>query len=183
MMALGNARRWGVVLGVAALVLVVDQLTKWWAVAELGDRTIDIVWTLRFNLVENRGAAFSLFGGGGRGPLISLLVLGVVGFLLVQVRTMRSPTGVVAVGLILGGAVGNLLDRLFRGADDGVLHGPVIDFIDFQWWPVFNVADMAVVCGALLLAWYTIRQPPEQPDESAGVDPDGATPPSPAPEV
>lgn len=163
----GFRRRWGIVLGVGASVFVLDQLSKWWAVDELSDRTIDLVWTLRFALVENRGAAFSLFGGGGKGPIISLLVVGVVVFLLVQVRSMRSTAGFVAVGLILGGALGNLSDRLLRSGD-GFLHGAVIDFIDLQWYPVFNMADMAVVCGAFLLAWVSLRSSSANDDDEGG---------------
>jgi signal peptidase II len=62
----------------------------------------------------------------------------------------------VALGMIVGGASGNLCDRLLRG-DAGLLHGSVVDFIDFQWWPVFNVADIGVVCGAILLVIATFR--------------------------
>ena len=71
-------------------------------------------------------------------------------------RTVPTRTGAVAVGLVLGGAAGNLADRAFR-AGDGFLGGAVIDFIDAQWYPVFNVADMAVVGGALLLLFATAR--------------------------
>ena len=62
--------------------------------------------------------------------------------------------------MIVGGALGNVLDRAFRG-DAGFFHGGVIDFIDFQWWPVFNVADIGVVCGAVLLVISTLRDPRE----------------------
>ena len=71
-------------------------------------------------------------------------------------RTVPTRTGAVAVGLVLGGAAGNLTDRAFR-AGTGFLGGAVIDFIDVQWYPVFNVADMAVVGGALLLLLATAR--------------------------
>ena len=56
----------------------------------------------------------------------------------------------VSAGLLIGGALGNLVDRVFRG--DGWLHGAVVDFIDVQWWPIFNVADIGVTCGAVLFA-------------------------------
>ncbi len=72
--------------------------------------------------------------------------------------TSRTTLGAVAAGLIAGGAVGNLLDRAFRG-DQGFLHGGVVDFIDLQWWPVFNVADACVVVGALLLVVASFRAP------------------------
>ncbi|MCB1248618.1 MAG: signal peptidase II [Acidimicrobiales bacterium] len=137
------------VLVVAAIVLALDQLTKWWALATVSDRTIDVVWTLRLHVTHNTGAAFSLFAGSGIGPLIALVAVGIVGVLLWQGRFVTSRVGTVALGMVLGGAVGNLIDRVFRG--DGVLDGAVVDFIDLQWWPVFNVADAAVVVGSILL--------------------------------
>ena len=141
-------RRIGLVLAVAAAVIVVDQLTKWWAVETLSTRTIDVVWKLRLILVENRGTAFSLTQSGG--PVITLLALAVVAGLLWYSRGVRSRWGLVALGLVAGGALGNLIDRAFRG-DAGFMQGAVIDFIDVQFWPVWNVADMAVSIGAVLL--------------------------------
>jgi len=64
----------------------------------------------------------------------------------------------VLFGAIAGGAIGNVIDRIFR-AKDGFMSGGVIDFIDFQWWPIFNVADIAVVCGAMGLMWLSFREP------------------------
>jgi len=68
--------------------------------------------------------------------------------------------GQVAVGMVIGGALGNVADRLFRG--DGWLHGSVIDFIDPQWWPIFNVADIGVVVGGILLVFGAITAPPAE---------------------
>lgn len=139
---------------VAAAVFVLDQLTKQWAVATLDDRTIDVVWTLRFNLVRNTGAAFSLLVG--LGPFIAI---GVVVVVIVLVRTGRSAATrpmAVAIGLIVGGALGNLADRVFRSGD-GFLGGAVVDFVDLQWWPVFNVADASVVIGSALLVLSGMR--------------------------
>lgn len=143
-------------LAVGAAVVAVDQLTKWWALETLDDRTIDVVWTLRFHLTFNPGASFSL--GGGFGRWIGLLALVVVGILVWQGRAVQSRGGSVVLGLILGGALGNLADRAFR-ADDGFFSGEVVDFIDLQWWPVFNVADACVVIGGLLLVASTLRGP------------------------
>lgn len=140
---------------VAVAVLVVDQLTKWWALENLADRSIDLVWTLRLNLVFNRGASFSM--GDGFGPLIGIVALGVVGILLWTGRTMSSLWGSIALGLVLGGALGNLTDRALRSTD-GFMGGAVIDFIDFRWYPVFNVADAGVVVGALLLLLVSYRR-------------------------
>lgn len=143
---------------VALAVIIVDQLTKWWALETLATRTIDVVWTLRFNLAFNTGTAFSL--GGGYGSIIAVLALGVVGYLIWQGRQVASWLGAVSVGLIVGGALGNLIDRVFRG-DGGFLSGAVVDFIDLQWWPIFNIADAAIVVGGLLLVLQTLRQPAE----------------------
>jgi signal peptidase II len=140
--------RWGLLLGVAAAVLALDQLTKWWAVNTLDVRTIDVVWTLRLRLTLNHGSAFSL--ASGRGALISVAALVIVAVLLRSGRyATRAPTAV-AIGLVLGGAIGNLLDRGFRPGH-GFLGGGVVDFVDLQWWPVFNLADSAIVIGAILL--------------------------------
>jgi signal peptidase II len=129
-------------------VVLADQLSKWWAVENLHDHNIDVFWTLRFRLIGNRGSAFSL--GTGLGPLFALGAIVVAIALLVIGRKAPTRVGAVALGLVLGGAVGNLLDRVFR-AGEGIFGGYVVDFIDFQWWPIFNVADMAIVCGALLI--------------------------------
>lgn len=157
--------RWPLLIGVAAFVLVADQLSKWWAVETLDTRTIDIVGSLRFRLALNHGAAFSL--SQGRGPLISVLALVVVVVLLRTGRHATRPLAAVALGMVVGGAFGNLSDRAFREGD-GFLGGGVVDFIDLQWWPIFNVADMGVVCGAILLVIMSWREP--EPTDGAGGD-------------
>lgn len=135
-------------LAIAAVVVAVDQLTKHWALNALsGGRTIDLVGSLRFNLAFNRGMAFSQ--GAGLGPVIGVVALLVVVGLLISVGRSTSRFYPLAVGLIIGGALGNLLDRLFR--DPGWLRGGVVDFIDLQWWPIFNVADIAITVGGALL--------------------------------
>jgi signal peptidase II len=132
---------------IAIAVVITDQLTKQWALAALDDGPIDLVWTLRFNLVFNRGMAFGQ--GDGLGPVIGVVALVVVVALLVSLRRGSGTLGAVGVGLVVGGAIGNVIDRLFRSP--GWLRGAVVDFIDFQWFPVFNVADMAINIGAGLL--------------------------------
>jgi signal peptidase II len=144
------------VIGVAALVVVLDQLTKWWALRALDDRDIDLFWTLRLHLVENSGAAFSL--AGGRGGLVALLAIAVVIALIAFGRAIDTKVGAVALGLVLGGAAGNILDRVFRDGN-GFLGGAVIDFVDLQWWPVFNVADAAVTIGGLIIVFVVARAP------------------------
>jgi signal peptidase II len=147
-------------LAIAATVVLVDQLTKQWALNALDDGPIDVVWTLRFNLAFNKGMAFSQ--GTGFGPIIGIVALVVIVILLVSVGRSSSRLYPFAVGLIVGGAVGNLIDRLFR--DPGWLRGAVVDFIDVQWWPIFNVADIAVTVGGALLLYTSVQRP--QPEES-----------------
>ena len=132
---------------VAVAVVIVDQLTKWWAVRTLDDRNIDVFWTLRFHLSYNTGMAFSR--GQNLGPLIGVIALVIVVVLLLSVKRTSSRLSEVVVGLIIGGAIGNIIDRLIR--DPYWLRGGVVDFIDFQWFPIFNVADMAVTIGGVLL--------------------------------
>jgi signal peptidase II len=145
------------VVAVAAAVVVLDQLTKWWAVSTLDDRDIDLFWTLRLNLSYNTGMAFSR--GENWGPLIGVLAMVIVVALLLSMRRSASRLTDVTVGLIIGGAIGNIIDRLFRSP--GWLRGGVVDFIDFQWFPIFNVADMAITIGGALLvisSWMAGRQ-------------------------
>lgn len=142
---------WRVPTAAACGVVALDQATKWWALEALADgRTVDLVWTLRFRLVHNTGAAFSQ--GQGLGPLIVPLVVVVVVLLVRFASRSTDQLSRAAVGMVVGGAVGNQLDRGFR-AGDGFLGGAVVDFVDLQWWPVFNVADSAVVVGAALILW------------------------------
>jgi signal peptidase II len=146
--ALAARQRTGLVAVVAAVVIAVDQITKSWAVHALATKDIDLVWTFRFHLARNRGAAFSFaFSSGG---VIAIVAIVVVVVLIRLGRSLDSLVGVLSLGLVLGGAVGNLVDRAFRDAH-GFLGGAVVDFIDPQWWPVFNVADAAVSIGGVLL--------------------------------
>jgi len=130
---------------ISAVIVLLDQVSKAWALRDLADgRIIHVIWTMQFNLTFNRGMAFSR--GTGIGPIIGVIGLVVVVLLLLSLRRADNTLTRVATGLIIGGAVGNILDRLFRGS--GWMRGAVVDFIDFQWWPVFNVADMAIMIGA-----------------------------------
>ena len=153
-----NRRRGAVTiaLGVAGLVILLDQLTKWWAVTHLQDRVIHLFWTLQLNLTFNSGMAFGR--GRGLGPLIAVVGVGVVIGLLLGTSRAPSTLAVIAGGLVLGGAISNLLDRFFREGS-GFLGGRVIDFIDPQWFPVFNLADAAIDIGAVLLVIAMLRAP------------------------
>lgn len=149
--SLGHRSRYRILGLFAGLIIVVDQITKWWAVERLeGGRTIDLFWTLRFKLHRNTGASFGV--GEGLTPIIAVAAMAVSVALVVMARRVNEPRVLLAMGAVLGGALGNVVDRFFR-AGDGFLAGGVVDFIDFQWWPIFNVADMGVVLGGITLAW------------------------------
>ena len=143
-------------LGIAALVVALDQLTKHWAQNALAEETKHLFWTLQLNLSFNSGMAFST--GRGVGPLIGAVAIVVIIGLALSVRRVAADSmlAAVAAGLVVGGAIGNLADRIFRGP--GWLHGSVIDFVDFQWFPIFNVADAAITIGGVLFVIWTLRR-------------------------
>jgi len=133
---------------IAGVVVLLDQLTKHWAVNALSDgASRDVFWKLHWNLAFNSGMAFSQ--AQGIGPYIGALALVVVVVLVLSLRKANGRGSALAAGLVVGGACGNLADRLFRG--DGWLHGSVVDFIDFEFWPIFNIADMGVSIGGVLI--------------------------------
>ena len=130
------------------LVVLLDQVTKSWAVSALVDgRVIHVIGSLQFSLGFNSGFAFSQ--GQGMGPLVGIFAIIAVLFLLRAVRKATTQLSALALCAIVAGAIGNIADRFFRG--EGWLHGRVVDFIDVQWWPVFNVADSSITVGACAL--------------------------------
>lgn len=140
---------WTVVL--AALVLVADQLTKWWAESSLtlGDDTIPLVGSLLgLRLVYNPGAALSI--ATGMTWVLTIVVVAVVVVIVRMVSRIGSRAWAVALGLLLGGALGNLLDRFFR--EPGFARGHVVDFLAYGNWFVGNVADVAIVGAAVMIA-------------------------------
>lgn len=142
-----SVKRLPISAGLLALVAAtVDQVTKWWALRALADGPIDIVPTVTLRLLLNDGASFST--GAGNGRLVGILVLGVIGYLVWLMNRHELRAGVLILAVVLGGAIGNALDRLFR-AEHGFLTGHVIDFIDVSWFAVFNLADICVVLGSI----------------------------------
>jgi signal peptidase II len=135
---------------VAALVVLADQLTKSWAVSRLSQGPIHVVGPLDFELQRNTGSAFSLF----QGETAVLVIIAVALVAVLLVLAGRAPTSgrALVLGLILGGALGNLADRVFRGSNGGV-----IDFIALHVWPTFNVADSCIVVGCVLLIVSLLR--------------------------
>jgi signal peptidase II len=146
----GSWSRLAIASAVAALVVLVDQLTKSWAVSRLWHGPIHVLGPLDLELQRNTGSAFSLFQG--QAAVLVVIAVVLVGVLLVLAG--RSPTSgrAIVLGLILGGALGNLSDRLFRGGN-----GAVIDFIALRFWPTFNVADACIVVGCVLLIVSLLR--------------------------
>ncbi|MEI6198534.1 MAG: signal peptidase II [Actinomycetota bacterium] len=140
-----SRRRQALLIGT---IVLIDQLTKSWAVSSLTNgRVIHVVGSLQFSLGFNSGFAFSQ--GQSMGPVVGIFAIVAVLFLLRAVRNASTPLSALALCAIVAGAIGNIADRIFRG--DGWLHGRVIDFIDLQWWPVFNFADSAISVGACAL--------------------------------
>lgn len=148
-----RARRAGVLLSVALVVLALDLATKVYVVARLeGQRPVDL-GLLRLAVSRNPGAAFSFAEGATL--LFTLVAVVVVVVVLRIARRVRSTAWAWALGLLLGGASGNLVDRLFRSP--GVGRGAVVDFLDFKVWPVFNLADSAIVVGGALAVLLSFR--------------------------
>ena len=106
-------RRYGALIAVAATALALDQLTKWWALRTLDDRTIDLVGSLRLALTFNKAGAFGL--GSSFVPVLAVVAVGFVLVIVVRGETNTGLPVAIALGLVLGGAFGNLADRLFRG--------------------------------------------------------------------
>jgi signal peptidase II len=140
---------------VGLLILFLDQLTKALALQHLtpGEPVNVIGSFLKFNLIRNSGAAFSL--GAGYTPYISAIQITVALGVVYLSRKLGSAGWAVAFGLLFGGAVGNIIDRIFR--EPSPFHGHVVDFLQTPHWAIFNVADMAVTSAAALLVIQTLR--------------------------
>ena len=149
--------------------LGLDQLTKQWAISALSDGPNHIVGPFSFRLVYNSGSAFGI--NALSGVWLGLLAFAVVVILFFYSRNLPSRTMTIFLGLVTGGALGNLADRLFR-AGDGFLSGRVVDFIDLSRWPVFNLADTGIVVGAIGAAIIGSRVFANDTDEIANADKD-----------
>ena len=134
----------------AAGIYAVDRITKWVVELRLSGRPpVDVIpGVVRLRFTTNTGGAFGLFGG--QAWLFFGATAVVCAVIVVVSTSLQSRVSAVGLGLILGGALGNLTDRIVRGSGSS-LNGRVIDFIDFRVWPVFNLADAAIVIGAALI--------------------------------
>jgi signal peptidase II len=156
-------RRIGVLAAVAITAYVLDLATKMMVVSWLEDRApVELVgeW-LRFEAVRNSGAAFGM--GQALTVVFTCIAAVVVLVILRLARKLYSAPWAIALGLLLGGALGNLTDRIFRAP--GVFQGAVVDFIAPKHFAVFNLADSAIVCGGILIVLLSFR----------GLDPDGTS--------
>lgn len=135
-------------LPVAGAVVAADLWTKRNAAASFADGPLTVIpGILTFTFGENSGASFSMFQNGG--PFLAMAAVVAVVVVLVALRHPRPTLEVIAFGLIMGGATGNLADRIFRA--EGFLDGRVIDWIQFPNFPVFNIADSAITISVMLL--------------------------------
>ena len=151
---LGNPRKY--LLIPALIILAVDQVTKILVVAKLEDREpIELFWTLRLNVIRNKGASFSL-GSEFTSLLAVIAILAAIAIFALS-KSVKTPTTSAFFGVVLGGVLGNVIDRIFRSSG-GFLNGGVVDFIDLQWWPIFNVADMALVVGLPILLFLRLQE-------------------------
>ncbi|CAM5347226.1 MULTISPECIES: signal peptidase II [Streptomyces] len=154
-------RRIGVLFGMAAFAYVLDLVSKMWVVAELEHQPpIEIIgdW-LKFEAIRNAGAAFGF--GEAFTVIFTVIAAAVIVVIARLARKLYSVPWAIALGLLLGGALGNLTDRIFRAP--GVFEGAVVDFIAPKHFAVFNLADSAIVCGGVLIVLLSFR----------GLDPDG----------
>jgi len=134
--------------------VLLDQLSKWWAVSQLPDDPRHLIGDdIGFALLRNTGSAFSLFQAFT--PFLAVVAIVVAVVLVRTVRRTRDTLMVVGLSLVLGGAIGNLIDRLFR--TPGFLKGAVVDFVHVGDFPTFNVADSAITIGAVLIIVWAIR--------------------------
>ena len=142
--------------GVAAAVLALDRVTKVLAERNLQDGPVELIpGVLDLRYTTNPGGAFGLFGGI---PWLFVAVSAVVVVAIVLAsRRLPATASAVGLGLVLGGAIGNLIDRAIRGPG---FTGEVVDFIDLHVWPIFNLADSAIVIGAAVLLLSGLRRQP-----------------------
>jgi signal peptidase II len=142
-------------------VLVVDQIVKAIVVGSIepGER-VEVLPFLDLVYVMNEGVAFGFLGDGSRQTVLLVTGAALLFVLAWFLRDPRRPWSWLAIGLLAGGAIGNLLDRVFRDA--------VVDYIDFPAWPSFNVADIAITLGAAILVLAAFAEPERPPEGARG---------------
>ena len=144
----------------SAVIIALDQLSKAWILINFQEYQVQVIWPVfNLTLVYNTGAAFSFLAdaGGWQHYFFVILATGVSVMLIIWLKRLAAGEHWVAwaLALVIGGALGNLIDRL--------LHGKVVDFLQWHWqsyyWPTFNIADMAITAGVILLLVDGFREP------------------------
>jgi signal peptidase II len=160
-------RRTALLAAIASFVVAVDEVTKLVAVSKLShrDRVTVVPHVLWLTFTRNAGAAFGV--GTGATWLFTAVAAAVVVVIVRSARSLASSGWAVALGLLLGGALGNLSDRIFRAP--GPLRGHVVDWIELPHWPIFNVADASIVVGGIVAVLLATK----------GIEMDGTTKPGP----
>ncbi len=160
-----GGRALGLGFAVAAVVAVLDQASKWWILLSVMNPPRLIEVTSFFNLVLgwNTGVSFGILTQSSAWVLTAV-ALAVVAGLVIWLRKAETPLVALAIGLIIGGALGNVFDRVY--------HGAVVDFLDFHLagyhWPAFNVADSGITVGAVILVADSLFRRPEKPKTDGG---------------
>jgi lipoprotein signal peptidase len=192
-------RRVRLLLGVAAFVIVADSVSKAIAVSHIREYTyIHLIGNvLMLTLTRNGGAAFNL-GGTSMTIVFTVIAASVIIYILRASRSLGSTAWAITLGLLLGGASGNLIDRIFRAP--APFRGDVIDWIQLPHWPTFNIADSSIVCAGVLVVLLSMRgvrldgtrltnepspsassAPTESESESASASASSSSSPAPAP--
>lgn len=152
----GKQRDYARLLAISAAVVAVDQITKGLALEALTDGPVTLIrGVLALRLTFNPGGAFGILGNATWIFLVAGFAIATL--IVVWVGRLDDPSLLVPLALVLGGGLGNLFDRLFRGFD-----GHVVDFIDLSFWPTFNVADIAISCGVVLIAVSGMKARPDE---------------------
>jgi signal peptidase II len=152
---------YALMLATAAVVVALDQLTKQLALGALKDGPVDIIsGAVTFRLTYNSGGAFGLLQG--LPGLFMVATVVVVAIILIWARGLEDLRWALPLGMVLGGGLGNVADRLFRATG-----GRVVDFIDLHVWPVFNIADAAISIGVVVILLLSLRTSASSRDESA----------------
>ncbi len=149
---------------IALAIIGLDLATKAWALAALADSPVDVIdGMLTFRLVFNPGAAFGTFQGAG--PILGIVAIAATVWIIYYAGRVERILTLIGLGLIAGGAIGNVIDRIAR--EPYWFGGHVVDFVDLHWWPVFNVADSAVVIGVILVIFTLGRASSEDMAEAS----------------
>jgi signal peptidase II len=151
---LSRSRTYAFLLVAAGVVVALDQITKSLALTALQDGPIDLIGgAVTLNLTFNPGGAFGLMQGLPGFFLVATLV--VIVLILVWAHKLDDQRWSIPLGMVLGGGIGNVIDRIVRDTD-----GRVVDFIDLHWWPVFNLADASIVLGVAVILLLSSRPTP-----------------------